>query len=85
MERVILHRPTRRTFSITTKPEIKMDPYEILKTYNLELIKGIGPKTKLKLEQYGIKNPYDLIHTEAIQGFSQARVDTWKESALLLH
>ena len=85
MERVLLQPKPRRTISSTLKPAIKMDPYEILKAYNLELIKGIGPKTKLKLEQFGIKSVYDLVYAEAIQGFSKARVDTWKESALLLH
>jgi len=85
MERVFFEPRPRRTISLPINSKFKMDPYEILKAYNLELVKGIGPKTKTKLAQFGIKTPYDLIYAEAIQGFSKARLDTWKESALLLH
>lgn len=84
MERIFFEPTQKKAKKSTTKPETNVDPYEILKTYNLELIKGIGPKTKLKLEEFGIKTPYDLIHTNAIKGFSIARLDAWKENALLL-
>ena len=82
MERVLF-----QTKRYTTQPSaisIKVDPHEILKTYSLEMIKGIGPKTKLKLEKFGIKTPYDLIHSQEIQGFSQNRIKSWKEIALNL-
>ena len=67
--------------SISTR---KVDPYEVLKTYNLEMIKGIGPKTRIKLEKFGIKSPYDLINCQQVQGISQTRIETWKQIALSL-
>jgi len=82
MERVLFQ--TKSYNKQPTSVSVKVDPHEILKTYSLEMIKGIGPKTRQKLETFGIKTPYDLIHSQEIQGFSQNRIDTWKQFALNL-
>ncbi|NHI93658.1 MAG: hypothetical protein EAX96_14325 [Candidatus Lokiarchaeota archaeon] len=83
LERVIFQ-TNKYTKSDNFLVKTKADPHEILKTYSLEMIRGIGPKTKLKLEQFGIKNPYDLVHCQEIQGFSQKRIDNWRQIALNL-
>ena len=82
MERVLFQ--TKKYTNQPSRVSVKIDPHEILKTYSLEMIKGIGPKTKLKLERFGIRTPYDLIHTQEIQGFSQKRIENWKEIAINL-
>lgn len=65
-------------------PTKRIDPHVYLKNYSLEVIKGIGPKIKMKLENSGIKNPYDLINCKIIQGFSENKINSWKQSALAL-
>ncbi len=67
-----------------TRPAKISDPHAYLKNYSLEVIKGIGPKTKTKLESFGINNAYDLINCQSIQGFSESKVNTWKQCALTL-
>ncbi|MHA1298273.1 MAG: hypothetical protein ACTSO9_02395 [Candidatus Helarchaeota archaeon] len=61
------------------------DTYAYLKKYELEVIKGIGPKTKTKLENFGIMNAYDLINCQTIQGISESKINLWKQYALALH
>ena len=68
----------------TSKPVEVTDPHIYLKNYKLELIKGIGPKTSMKLANCGINNPYDLIKCQSIHGFSASKLNTWKQSALAL-
>lgn len=82
MERVLFQ--TKRYSRQPIIVSAKADPHKILKTYSLEIIKGIGPKTRQKLEKFGIKTPYDLIHSQQIQGFSQNRINNWKQFALKL-
>lgn len=60
------------------------DPHEYLKSYELDVIKGIGPKTKIKLVNNGIKNAYDLINCQYVEGFSQNKIENWKNCALSL-
>lgn len=68
----------------SAKPTKTTDPYVYLKDYDLGVIKGIGPKIKMKLKKFGIENLYDLIKCQSIQGFSDSRLGIWKQSALAL-
>lgn len=76
-ESIIFHTKATGPVKIT-------DPHAYLKNYSLEVIKGIGPKIKMKLENSGINSPYDLINCQSIQGFSESRISTWKQCALAL-
>ncbi|MHA1376795.1 MAG: hypothetical protein ACTSRG_00255 [Candidatus Helarchaeota archaeon] len=69
---------------MTFKAKNTQDPHEHLKNYNLEIIKGIGPKIKTKLNNFGIRNPYDLIKCQSLQGVSETRLSYWKQCALSL-
>lgn len=56
-----------------------------LKNVSLELIRGIGPKTRMILENNGIKNLNDLLKaSNTIPGISVKRVEAWKQAALQL-
>ncbi len=70
--------PKKPISSVTT------DQHAYLKKYDLEVIKGIGPKTKSKLENLGIKTAYDLIKCRSIQGVSENKISAWKQHAMAL-